>query len=267
MFRTAAMLLTAVALPSLVQAAPVLDTFSIHAGAYAYNLDGEIRVDGSSGTGSKLDFSKDLGIDSGRHVGTLSLGWRPFERHEFGFSYYGDSASGSRDAATSIRFLGREYPAGASLRSTVSYDVYGLSYTWWGWVDGQSALGIVGGILDYKYGVRIRGSAELGENAVDFDDEISTNALAAALGLTYRRALGEHVRFFAGAGGLKAELDGVDQWVWTANLGVEYLPWENFGFRAQYSGNRLYTEIDERLFKGEARFGFTGLQVLAVARF
>ena len=267
MVRTAVFSLAAAALPSLAGAVPVLDTFSVQAGAYAYTLDGSVRVDGSAGAGSKLDFSRDLGIDSGRHVGTLALSWRPFERHEFGFSYFGDAVSGARSASTAFRFLGREYPAGVELHSRVHYDVYGLSYTWWGWVDGQSALGIVGGILDYEYGVRLRGSAEAGTNAVSFDVEVNAHALAAALGLTWRRVLNEHVRIFAGAGGLKAELDGVDQWVWSANLGVEYLPWENFGFRAQYSGNRLYTEIDERLFKGEARFAFAGLQVLAIARF
>ena len=37
---------------------------------------------------------RDLGLDTGNQLAFARLSWRPFDRHEFGLSYYGDSTSG-----------------------------------------------------------------------------------------------------------------------------------------------------------------------------
>ncbi|MCK9539468.1 hypothetical protein [Dokdonella sp.] len=257
------------AAPALANAAPVLDTFTLQLGAYSYKLDANIRVNGTATQvqGSNLDFSRDLGLDSGHDNPSVVVSWRPFTQHEFGFSYFGDSQKATRVTGRTFNFLGHEFPVGANLRAQAYYDVYGLTYTWWGWLQEESALGIVGGLYDYRYGLTLDASFQAGGNTAERHGKAESNSLAGALGVSWRRRLGEHARLFADAGGLKANIDGVSQWMWTANLGIDYLPWEHFGLRAQYSGNRIYSEIDANHFDGDMRFAFTGLQLMGIVRF
>ena len=263
------LVLLVLAVPPLAGAAPVLDTFSLQFGVYRYELDASLRVDGS-GTGeqgSALDFSRDLGLDTGHNNPSLILSWRPFRHHEFGFSHFGDSQTATRATQRSFRFRGHGFPVGTKLRAKGYYDVYGLTYTWWGWLREDSAFGLLGGLYDYRYGVSLDATVQAGQQAVERHVEAESSSLAGALGVTWRRSLTEHVRVFANAGGLKADIDGISQWVWTANLGIDYLPWEHFGLRAQYSGSRIYSEIDENRLTGDMRFAFTGLQVMGIVRF
>ena len=106
-----------------------LDTWSVGVGSFALDLDADLRVDGTSADGGEISLSNDLGLDLDSGIGYFSVGWRPFEHHQFDFSYYGDDVSGSRTIDREIIIEDETFNIGATVDSKLGYDAYDLTYT------------------------------------------------------------------------------------------------------------------------------------------
>src|SRR5512135_1227952 len=95
-----------------------LDNVSISVGAFANNTSASLRADGATaGSGTTLDFDRDLGQGGTRSLPYFDVTWRPWEHHEFELSYFTDSNSSSRTLSRSVIFNGKEFIVGGQLGS------------------------------------------------------------------------------------------------------------------------------------------------------
>jgi hypothetical protein len=253
--------------------APMLDGFAVDFGLYANSFDADLRASGSGNRGTDINLKHDLGLDDSRSLPYLDMTWRPFERHEFLFSYYSDDVSNSRTLARDITIRGNTYTAGASLSSKFEYDSYGVGYRYWAWIGDEAAFGLNVGLQAYSFDLKLRGTVSVespggGASTVDdFETKASTSIPDPYIGVSYRYQMIDWARFVADAGAFKANVGDVDATLYNARLGIEFYPWQNFGIVTQYSYNKIDADISKGSFDGNATFRFSGAQVLARLRF
>jgi hypothetical protein len=97
--------------PSQARAVEPLDTFSFRVGGYITSWDTEVRADGTYARGTELDLKRDFGLDDSATIGYVGVTWRPWERHEFGLTYYQDDADSTRMITRDITFEDTTYTA------------------------------------------------------------------------------------------------------------------------------------------------------------
>lgn len=244
-----------------------LDTWSVGVGSFALNLDADLRVDGSAVDGRELSLSRDLGLDLDTGIGFFSVGWRPFENHQFDLSYYGDDVSATNVIEREIIIDDETFNVGATVDSRVGYDAYDLSYTWWLHSVPKQAFGINIGLVYYSLDLDVRAEVTEGEQAIEHRASTSADLPAPKIGISYRRAFGQGWRFYADASAFTAKIGRVDADVLDTNTGLEYFPWEHVGARLQYSVSRIRAEAEKNDFNGKADLNFSGLQLQLVGRF
>lgn len=244
-----------------------LDTWSMGVGSFDLSLDADLRVDGSAGEGGDVSLSRDLGLDLDSGIGFFSVGWRPFEKHQFDLSYYGDDASASRVIDREIIIDDETFNVGATVDSRMGYDAYDLTYTWWLHSKPKQAFGVNLGLVYYSLDLDVRAEVT-GEGQV-FEHHASTSAdlPAPKIGISYRQVFGKGWRFFADASAFTAKIGNIDADVVDTNTGIEYFPWEHVGARLQYSLSSIRAEAEKNDFNGNAKLRFSGLQLQLVGRF
>ncbi len=244
-----------------------LDTWSVALGGFDLDVDANVRVDGATADGDEIDLSRDLGLDKRSGIGYFSVGWRPFENHQFDFSYYGDEATGSRTIDREITIDDETFQIGATLDTTLGYDAYDLTYTWWVHSRPNQAFGINLGAINYSLDLDVRAEALSGEQSVERSASASADLPAPKIGISYRRAFAKGWRFSADVSAFTAAIGNVDADVLDTNAGIEYFPWENVGARMQYSVSRIRADTEKSDFDGKVDLEFSGLQLQLVGRF
>lgn len=244
--------------------AAVLDRWSLAAGGFAVNVDADVRVDGTTETGRDVDLSRDLGVNPDKRVGYFSVGWRPFEHHQFDFSYFSDSNSGTRSTDREITIGDETFVPGTELHTDFGVDTYDFAYTWWIKADRRQAIGLQFGLIDYSIDLHVQTEGGVGGGR---DVSASADLPAPKIGFGYRLAFGSGWRFVAGASAFKANIGAVDARVTDARAAVEYYPWDRFGVRLQYSLNRIHADVDESDYDGKVALRSSGVQLQVVARF
>ena len=244
-----------------------LDTWSAAVGGFALSFDADLRVDGSSIDGQDINLSRDLGLDKNSGLAYFSVGWRPFEHHQFDFSYYGDDVSASRVLDRQITIDDEVFDVGATVDSTLDYAAYDLTYTWWVHSVPNQAFGINLGLINYSVDLDVRAEVTGEGQTIERSASASGDLPAPKIGVSYRRSFGDGWRFSADVSAFTAEIASVDADVMDANVGLEYFPWEHVGARLQYSVSRIRADAEKNDFNGKADLDFSGLQMQLVGRF
>ena len=244
-----------------------LDTWSVAVGGFALSLDADLSVDGTSLEGDEINLSRDLGLDKDSGLGFFSVGWRPFEHHQFDFSYYGDDVTATQVIDREITIDDEVFDVGARVDTKLGYDAYDLTYTWWVHSVPNQAFGINVGFINYSLDLDVETTVTSGQGTIQRAASVSTDLPAPKIGISYRRAFGDGWRFFADLSAFTAEVGNVDADVLDTNAGLEYFPWENVGARLQYSVSRIRADAEKNDFTGDLELDFSGLQLQLVGRF
>lgn len=251
-----------------------LDNVSISVGAFANNTSASLRADGATaGSGTTLDFDRDLGQGGTRSLPYFDVTWRPWEHHEFELSYFTDSNSSSRTLSRSVIFNGKEFIVGGQLGSKFSIDAGSIIYRYWAWTSDVAAFGIFGGLQWYSLSLDLNGS--VGVTGPDgsvtqtgsASAKVSSTLPDPSIGLSYRYQMADWARLVADGGGFKINIDNIDATLYNGRVGVEFYPWTNFGIVTQYSYNKIDADVNRTSFLGNATARFSGFQVLLKARF
>ncbi|MBU8974574.1 MULTISPECIES: porin family protein [unclassified Lysobacter] len=246
-----------------------LDTFSARIGGYITEFDTEVRADGETESGTRIDLQRDLGLDESNTVAVVGVTWRPFDNHEFGLSYYQDDASASRTTNRSITFEDTTFEAQSTLRAEVDLDAYDLYYVWWGVNNDRWALGPRVGLVWYRMNLELSLQVDAQGNRIDgaIREDVDADLPAPSIGGSWRWAPLDDWRFSADVGYFSADIDNIDADITFGRLGVEWFPWERAGLSLDYTVRRIEADSRRDDFIGNLDFTDSGIRLGAVYRF
>ena len=263
------LLLLAVA-PGTAHAVEPLDTFSFRIGGYITSWDTKVRADGATTRGTEIDFDRDIGLDDSATVGYVGVTWRPWERHEFGLTYYQDDADATRTISRDITFQDTTYPVNSTISADVGIDAYEAYYVWWGATRENWALGPRVGMIWYRLDIAMALQVDANGAVAGgaFREEASADLPSFTLGGAWRWTPGGQGNWRIGAdvGYFQANVADVDADVTFGRIGVEWFPWERSGFSLDYTVSKITADADKSDFVGELDFVDSGLKVGYVYR-
>lgn len=246
-----------------------LDTFSARIGGYISTVDTQVRADGQTSAGTEFDLDRDLALDKDSTLGLVNLTWRPFEKHEFAFSYRQDEKEATKHLQRDIIFNGTVYPTSATVRSQVAIDTYEASYVWWAASHETWALGPRLGLTWYSVDMRIDMQRDANGNPVtgSVSNDVSIDLPEPTIGGSWRWVPGRQWRVSADAGYLTANISGVDADVFFGRAGVEWYPWERVGFWLDYTISDVDAQVDKDRYNGTFVFRDSGIRLGVAYRF
>lgn len=257
------------ALPVPALAVEPLDTFSARIGGYITDFSTEVRADGETGRGTLIDLERDLGLDESNTIGFIGLNWRPWEHHEFGFSYYKDDADARRVLQRDIEFDGTVYETSTTVRTEVNIDAYEAYYVWWAASREDWALGPRVGLIWYSLEMSLAVELDANGNQVGgaISREVDADLPAPTIGGAGRWTPAEDWRVSAELGYFSADINDVDADVTFGRVGVEWFPWERTGFSLDYTASKIEADVNKNSFRGNLDFTDSGLRLGVVYRF
>ncbi len=128
---TAGLLLPCVAMAEEGAQPKLPERFMIRGGwGYVFNADTTFAINGSSGIGSTVDFSRNLGGQREDNFWRIDSLYRFNDRHSLGFSYYDVNRKGNRTIDTNITINDTTYQAGGQVNSAIDISMYRLFYNY-----------------------------------------------------------------------------------------------------------------------------------------
>ena len=233
-----------------------VDRASIQLGFTLPDFDTEVRADGQTSDGTRVDLSRDLGLESSNLVGSLGLTWRPWDNHEFSLTYFNDDSDATRRITRDISFDGTDYQVNSTLRSEMDVDAYTLAYVWWMKHESNWAIGPRVGMVYYDIDLSLQLTVDAAGNAVSGGARASTSPQlpVPVIGGSWRWVPAKNWRLKLDAGYFSADFDNVDGSVSYLNGGVEWFPWQNWGLTLNYSHQDIDVNASRNAFNGDIDF-------------
>lgn len=226
-------------LPVSAQVTP-LDQVSVNVAAAL--PDNSIDFDFDSNTSNRsVDFNDDLGLDTNSIIAQVGVTWRPWDNHQFGFTYFGNDASNTRTLDNPVEWNGVVYDG--TVKSEFDFAAYDVSYIWWALNQDRYALGPMFRLtyiaIDTKIDLTIDAD---GEPIVDdsFKQSGNTDIPAPTIGGAWRWVPADNWRLNVEAGYMQANINDFDGSAFVASGGLTWFPWENWGF----SLNGIFIDFD-----------------------
>ncbi len=232
--------LALVSTASLAQQSPALDRVSIWLGGYDAHTDTTIGASDKSGQyGGDFNLEDDLGFKDRKGVPRARLDFLIGDSQGFSLDYYSVNRERTKSLARSISYDGNDYSAAATVRGKLNFDFGSASYRWW-FGQGNDVFGLGLGGAYYRVNAAISGQASVnGEPAGDASSTSSDGAWAPMLQLGWRHAFNDQWRMYVDASGVKKNGGRLNGHIVNAALGVEWFPWQNVGFGAEYGYTRI----------------------------
>lgn len=256
-----AIALLAIAAPAA--AVEPVDEYNIWIAGYLTRFDTVVRADGETTTGTPVDLEEDLSLDPSDIIASVGGSWRPFEKHQFGLSYYRDSTSSTRQIARSFQFQGQTYDANATIKARMRSDIVAFQYTWWAALRENWALGPQVGLIWYRFKIGLDMQLDVNGNDVSGTREtsVTANLPSPSLGFSWSWTPGNDWRLGLEGGYFAINVDPVDARVLYGRAAVEWFPWERAGFRLDYTANDIEAKSDRDQFRGKFNFLDSGVRL------
>ena len=246
-----------------------LDTFNLRVGGYLNRFDTDLRANGETTSGTDIKLDHDLGLDQGNTIGFVGLNWRPLDHHEFGFSYYNDNVSATRQLQRDITVRDTVYHANSTVRAEYKLDAYEVNYVWWGASHERWALGPRVGLIWYqvKLGLDLELDTAGNQAGTSASEDVDADLPSPTIGAAWRWTPAKDWRISADLGYFKANINDVDAEVTYGRLGVEWYPWQRVGFLLDYTANKISASVDQSRFNGNVHLRDQGVRVGVAYRF
>jgi hypothetical protein len=225
---------------ALAQQSPALDRVSVWLGGYYANTDTTLGASDRSGQlNGHVNLENDLGFKDHQTAARARVDFLIGDSQGFSFDYYGLNRSRTKTLGRSISYGGNDYSAAATVRGKLDFDFGSAAYRWW-FGHENDVFGVGVGGAYYRVHAGISGEASVnGESVGQASTSSNDSAWAPMLQLGWRHAFNEQWRMYFDASGVKKNGGPLNGHIYNAALGVEWFPWQNLGFGAEYG----YTKI------------------------
>lgn len=239
---SAAVLLACACGTAAAQQSPALDNVSVWLGGFYANTDTKVSAsDPNNQFRGHVNLEDDLGFPDHKFSPRARVDVLLGEHQGFSFDYYTINRKETRYLSRSIDYRGVTYGASAKVSGKLNFDFGSAAYRWW-IGNGNGVFGIGVGAAYYGVSTRLSGEATaLGETA-QASTHSDDNAWAPMLQLGWRYAVNDQFRVYVDASGVKKNGGKLAGHIYNGVLGLEWFPWKNVGFGAEYG----YTKIKIR---------------------
>lgn len=225
---------------------PALDNISLWLGGYYTsndtNIGAKTPILNSSGN---VNLENDLDFKKHKTVPRARLDFLIGEHQGFTFDYYEVNRSQSKTLNESIDFLGQPIDATALVKGDLKFTFGSAAYKWW-FGTGDDVFGVGLGAAYYKVHASIYGDVTVNGNSVSEGSSTNTSAWAPNLQIGWRHAFNDQWRMYFNASGVKKNGGTLNGHIFDAALGVEWFPWQNVGFGAEYAYTKIKLNQDKR---------------------
>ncbi len=229
---------------------PALDKVSVTLALAIPDSSTEINFDNNSSS-DPVDFEKDVGLQTDDLVASFGATWRPWENHQFGLTYYNNTGENTKEV-TGLEWDGVVYDGTARLKTDL--DSYDISYIWW-WKNEESwAFGPRLGLTYMSFDANLDLLVDAdGDPVVDesFDRSGNTDIPAPTIGAAWRWAFADDWRLKLDAGYMSAKIGDFDGDALLIGGGVEWFPWENWGFSLNFQSMAIDVNTAQTDFNGD----------------
>jgi hypothetical protein len=230
---------------SMAQQSPALDRVSVWLGGYYAKTDTNIGASDPSGQyKGNVNLEHDLGFQDHKTVPRARLDFLIGDSQGFSFDYYSVNKSRTKTLSDAISYGGNDYSASASVRGKLDFDFGSAAYRWWfGHENDVFGLGLGGAYYRVRAGISGQASVN-GESVGEASTSSNDSAWAPMLQLGWRHAFNDQWRMYFDASGVKKNGGRLSGHIYNGALGIEYFPWHNVGFGAEYGYTRI--RLDQR---------------------
>lgn len=249
---------------AVAQSAPqALDRIGLWLGAY--NADTRVNLSARDDSGSLETGNLDLSS----FRSTLPRARAEFmmgERHGLALDYYGFERSRDFALSESFSYGGNDFAADAQARTRLAMDVGNVAYRWWFGND-STVWGLGLGAAYYQVDIGVRAEAILSGVPVDGRASYKDDAIAPLAQLGWRHAFSDKLRAYVDVSGIKKNGGSLNGHIANASVGVEWFPWQNLGFGAEYSATRIKLDSDRDGYDANADIRLNGPSAYLRLRF
>lgn len=135
--------------------------FQIAAGTFVLETDTDVQLNGGSGSGTDIDWERDLGDDGDETRFRVDAYWRFGDRHKVRAMWFNNSTDRSRTLDDEIVWGDVTYPVDAEVSAEFDFDVYELAYEYAFLRRENYELAVTAGLHYTTLGLVVEGEASL----------------------------------------------------------------------------------------------------------
>lgn len=214
---------------------PTVDRVGVWLGGYHVDAQGDLNVsslDGTQSTGPQRV------IDGTDTVKRARVDWLLFDRQGFSVDLYRYSRTDNKGVSQPFTFNGQTYTAAGQVGAKTTADIGNFSYRWW-FGDENTVAGLGLGAAYYRIKFNLNASATVGGVSDSIVEEASRDTWAPLVTFGLRHRISDEVRLYADLSGARKNGSETGGDIVNGGVGVEWFPWRNVGFGAEYNETRI----------------------------
>jgi hypothetical protein len=244
------------------------DTFSIALEGSWVGLGTTIRVDSKTlGKGTELDLENDLKLGDNKTIPSLSLEWRPWQRHRFGAFWKEIDRSSTAQSLEEIRFEDEIIPIGADVALGFDITEFGVAYTYILRPRERSSFGFGGGLRVLRLKTTLLARLEGEETAREWSSDANVTGPLPFVGVEFRHMFSEKVRFQSDVGLFYIKIGDVEGGQALLRASFEHLTFTNVGFGLGIGGSTVRLKSEDDSWLGKANLDIVDVRAFARVRF
>ena len=229
-------------------------------GVYFSARDFDASASGSIGGVTRgIDFESSAGLGDRPDLFMAELGWQFSQNWGLALQYFESERSASRTLTESIEWQDLVFDVGVRLEASSGVEITRLFFARRFRDGGPHSLRLGAGLHWLSLSASLAGEATLNDNSREFRRSVVTADIPMPnIGAWYRYSPSRKWMLNARADWLSASVDKYKGGIWNASAGVNFSPWDHFGFGLSYQFFQLDGQIKEDDWRGQIQTKFTG---------
>lgn len=229
-------------------------------GVYFSARDFDASANGSiAGITRGFDFESTTGLNDQPDLFMAELGWQFAPKWGLALQYFDSERSASKTLSNRIEWQDLVFDVGVRVDAGTDVEVTRLFFARRFRDNGPHSLRLGAGIHWLSMRASLAGEATLNDLSREFRRSVVKADLPMPnVGAWYRYSPSRRWMFNFRADWLSASIDKYEGGIWNVSAGVNFNPWEHFGFGLSYQFFQLSGRINEERWRGEVQTTFTG---------